>query len=389
MQALSWRRIGTALLLDLGAPIALTVATVHELAYDGSPVAKWVGALAMVWILVLRRRVPVVTMAVCLALAASLWAWSSPTVADLALLAALYSVARHRTFRIAAVAAVVLEAALVAAAFRYAPADSVDDYVVVLSGVAAAALFLGTTLRANSQYLRAVEDRAAQLEHDRAQQAEIGAAAERARIAREMHDIVAHSLAVVITLSEGAAVTATRDPDAAAALMRQVAGAGRTSLEEMRRLLQVLRSDDPTGRAPQPDLAMLPALLDDVRAAGLAVELVQDVPPGSLERSAETTVFRVVQEALTNVLKHARSATRVAVRIAIDGGSVTFSVADDGRSRPGSVPGDGNGVLGMTERVGLFGGTVSAGPSSDGWVVDGGFPLRAAAPVVPARGDRP
>jgi signal transduction histidine kinase len=381
MPVLPWRRIWTVALFDLGAPIALTIATAHELAYDGAPPTKWIAAMALVWVLVVRRRFPVVVFAVCMVLAALLSLWS-PTVGELSLLVALYTVAAHRRLGVALGAALVLEVGVVVGVLRYAPSQSIDDYLVVLSGVAAAALFLGTTMRANRQYLRVVEDRAARLERERVQQAELAAADERARIAREMHDIVAHGLAVVVTLADGAALTATKDPARAASAMHQVADAGRSSLEEMRRLLRVLRTDGAPELAPQPELRMLETLVDDVRAAGPEVTLRNSVDAAELDGATQATLFRLVQEALTNVLKHAPTSRRIDIDIERSPGGIVFGVENAGAVRPvehthttASI--DGNGIVGMRERVAAFGGSLDVGPTDDGWFVRGVLPTAA------------
>ena len=213
--------------------------------------------------------------------------------------------------------------------------------------------------------------RADQLERERDQQATFAAAEERTRIAREMHDIVAHSLSVMVTLSEGAALKQTTEPERADPAMRQVSADGHQALDEMRRLLGVLRTEDaPESCQPLPGLAQLDELFDQVRATGLAAGPTVTGTPVAMLPGAELTVYRIVQEALTNTLKHAASPTRVEVAIACRPGSVTVDVHDDGarparpesgadgRSRRARATGTGcparaggHGLVGMRERA--------------------------------------
>ena len=374
-----WRRRGSRIVdlaADLGAPLLLSGVAIHELLYNGWGWITWLLIAGMVWPLVLRRRMPVVVFAVCGAFAAALLATGIVSFASAALLVALYSVAAHTLFRYAIVCALLLEVGVVLVA---AQSTSADDETAFLTGLALASLFLGTTLRSKRQYLASVEDRAARLELDRAQQAQLAAAAERTRIAREMHDIVAHGLSVMITLAEGAAATVGTQPDAARTAMERVASGGRQSLAEMRKLFDVLRAEEAVDRAPQPSLAALDALLDDVRTTGLEVRLATSGSPVALSPAAQATIYRIVQESLTNVMKHAHEAT--AVRVALDyrPSVVRFAIQDDAgaRRRPsgdgasGAWPTSGKGLLGMRERVAIFDGTLDAGPDEAGWLVRG------------------
>jgi signal transduction histidine kinase len=243
------------------------------------------------------------------------------------------------------------------------------------------------------------------LERERDQQALIAAAEERTRIAREMHDVVAHSLSVMVTLSEGAARKQAVDPPRAAEAIRQVSATGREALDEMRRLLGVLRTESKpaagnelaagsepaaeggTGeRRPQPGVAQLGRLLDQVRVTGLAVTSVLTVTPEDMSPGAELTVYRIVQEALTNTLKHAAGPAEVRIAIARRLGEVIVDVHDDGAARPGR-PRDGHGLTGMSERAAVYGGTVSAGfDPAGGWRVQARLPI---AEPPRAEGARP
>jgi signal transduction histidine kinase len=361
------------LLLNVfAAPLLLSGLAVHDLAYNGSGLLIWALAGATIWPLALRRRAPVAVFVICLLGLFVLYASASPPFAGFALLPALYTVAAHRSIRRALAAAAVLELLVVLEAIQQAPAGSIDDFIVVLSALAFAALFLGTTLRTQRRYLVSLEDRADRLERERVREAELAATAERTKIAREMHDIVAHGLSVVITLAEGAAARVDSDPVTARRTMEQVAATGRQSLGEMRRLLGVLRLPDDTSRSPQPMIGDLPALIDDVRATGLLVDFEVDGRLDDLDPTLQSAVFRVVQESLTNVIKHAADAHSAHVRVQRNARSVTFSVRDDGRVRAASSRA-GNGLTGMAERAALFGGSVEASAEENGWTVRGEF----------------
>ena len=228
-------------------------------------------------------------------------------------------------------AAAVVEVGVILAAIRYSPGHGLIPSIVFLTGIVAAGLFIGTTLRARRAYLAALVERAARLEHERDQQARLAATAERTRIAREMHDIVAHSLSVVISLADGAALTNRSHPDQATAAMEQVSAVGRQALSETRRLLGVLRDDhDPADLAPQPGLDRLDDLLARVRDAGLPTRLVVTGQPVRLAATEQTAVYRIVQEALTNVIKHARHVTDVQVRLDWSAEGLDVEISDDG-----------------------------------------------------------
>lgn len=354
----------------VAAPALLSALAFHDLGYNGAGPLSWLLGVLTIWPLVARRRAPVFVFAICLVGLLGLYATSSPPFAGFALLPALYTVAAHRSTRQSLLAGGALELLVVLEAVQQAPAGSIDDTIVVLSASAIAALFLGTTLRTQRQLVASLEDRASRLEREGEQEAVLAAAAERTKIAREMHDIVAHGLSVVITLSEGAAARIDTDPATAKGTMQQVATTGRQSLGEMRRLLGVLRSDEESSRAPQPGLAELDALVDDVRATGLTVDLRTAGHLIDLDPTMQTALFRSVQEGLTNVLKHADAATRATVRIERDVAVVRFSVRDDGRTR-GPKQLAGNGLTGMAERVALFGGAIRTAAGPDGWTLEG------------------
>ena len=219
------------------------------------------------------------------------------------------------------------------------------------------------------RYVAALVERAVQLERDRDQQAEIARARERERIAREMHDVMAHSVSVMIALSEGARAAARDSPEDSIDAIGRVAETGRHTLSELRRLLGAVRADGekPTlEHTPQPGAPQLIDLAAQFQQAGLPVRLVLDGTP-STDPALGLTVFRIVQESLTNALRHARGLTEVHVRVTWEVGEVTILVQDDA-----TLPTDGHqrqpgrGILGMEERVALYGGSVEAGPGPDG-----------------------
>ena len=205
-------------------------------------------------------------------------------------------------------------------------------------------------------------------------------AAERAAIARELHDVVAHHMSVMVVQAGAARAVSASDPAATAEALRQIEASGRTGLTEMRRLLEVLKAEeDGNGRAPQPGLARMSELLDAMRASGLPVEAIVEGSPRPLPPGVDLSAYRIVQEALTNALRHAGGASaRVVVRY--DPGAVELEVADDGPGLPEDPEASGgHGLIGMRERVQLFGGELEAGPRPGG-----GFLLRARLPSEPA-----
>jgi signal transduction histidine kinase len=204
---------------------------------------------------------------------------------------------------------------------------------------------------------------------------------ERARIARELHDIVSHNLSVVVVQAAGARAQAAAD--APGSTLEKIERSGREALVEMRRLLGVLRRDNPdedaTALAPSPGIGQLPELAGRVRAAGLEVELRIEGDCSALPPALELTAYRIVQEALTNTLKHAGSGARAEVAVLREAGALAIDVLDDGSGRPPgdrSSPEGGHGLIGIRERVAVFGGEVRAGPRPAG-----GFHVRARLPL--------
>ncbi|MFE2108779.1 sensor histidine kinase [Kitasatospora sp. NPDC059463] len=245
----------------------------------------------------------------------------------------------------------------------------------------------GRLTRVRRAYLVELEDRAARLERERDAQAKVAVAAERARIARELHDVVAHNVSVMIVQADGAAYVLDNSPQQAKEALGTIASTGRQALVEMRRLLGVLRTADTKGEeyVPQPGVEELPELLDQVRTAGLQVDFATSGDPRELPRGVELTVYRIVQEALTNVRKH--GGPDVHARVAVDFGEreLAVLVEDDGRGSTdeqlaaGGTDGQGHGLIGMRERVGMVSGSLDVGPRPGG-----GFRIRAVLPLKAA-----
>lgn len=244
------------------------------------------------------------------------------------------------------------------------------------------AFLLGWTVRTSREAASALRQRAEQLERTREAEARRAAVEERNRIAREMHDVVAHSLGLMIVQAEAGPVVVPRDPDRAVAAFDTISATGKSALSEMRRLLGVLR-DDPDGvgpdRSPQRGADGIPDLVQSMREAGLDVHLHQQGQLVDLPAAVDLSAYRIVQEALTNVLKHAGPA-RVDIRIAQRESALDIEISDDGLGGQAERATDGKGLIGMRERVGLVGGQLSVGPGEGGgWTVHACLPLEAVA----------
>jgi signal transduction histidine kinase len=320
-----------------------------------------------------RRSAPVTAVVISLAVTA-LFIWNSSSMGGIALMISLYAVAVHHSVRaswiaLGATAAAVTLVGLVTAGMVTDPADA-DVISTILGGLFA--VLIGINIGNRKRYIGALVDRAGQLARERDQQAQLAAASERSRIAREMHDIVAHSLSVMIRLADGAEAMVEKDPEASLAAIRNVGSTGRASLAEMRRLLGVLRDEENelAERTPQPTLDELPQLVESYRAAGLPATLtVTGVPPTG--QGAQVTIYRAVPEALTNALRYARQPTRVEVLLECADGAVAVTVTDDGAPGETAVSeGSGRGLIGMAERAALYGGQVTSGRlPGGGWRV--------------------
>jgi signal transduction histidine kinase len=337
--------------------------------------APWFFTPALAAPLILRRRCPIAVFSALSAIAFAQWLANVQLGADLALLVSLYTVADERPRRVAVGAALLLEIGAVLAAARWTLAESPLRSFVFLSGLVAVALLLGANVRARRAHVNSLLERAARLEIERDQQAQIAAAAERTRIAREMHDVIAHTLAVIVALVDGASAKLYRDPEQAGRALQNVADLGRQTLDDTRRLLGVLRtSPAPESRLPQPGIPEIAGLLEQVSATGLEVAMQVHGAPVPLPPGPALTAYRIVQEATTNVLKHATGATTVVIKLHYRARSLDLEVHNDGPvvqaqgvARAGPT---GFGLAGMRERAAIYDGSVSAGPDpSGGWIV--------------------
>jgi signal transduction histidine kinase len=340
-------------------------------------------AVPLVW----RRRAPFVAFGVLCLIAFVQWLGTNPLAADVAMLIAFYTVAATCTMRRVAVAATVLEGGVVLAVVRYD--DGQRHHLlafIFLSALVVAAGVLGVNVRVRRAYLAEVEQRAERLELERDQQAQLAVAAERGRIAREMHDIIAHNLTVMIALADGASLTADSDLRRASAAMGEVSASGRRALGEMRRVLGVLRdASGPAELAPAPGLADLDLLLATVRSTGLNAVLTCEGQIADLPASLQLSIYRLVQESITNSVKHAVAASAVSVRLRRTPHAIDVLVTDDGTGdeAPRDPLAVGHGLVGMRERVSIHGGSIDAGRTSTGWRVHASFPALAADVVDP------
>jgi signal transduction histidine kinase len=352
------------------AAVLLIGCLLFNRSFGGNHAVNALLQIGLVLPLVWRRRAPSAVFAVLATVAFVQWLVAVPLPADLALLVALFTLAVHATPVRALVGAGILEGGVLMATFRWRPVgDTAFASIVFLSGMVAAALFVGLTLRTWRAYMDTLVERANRLELERDQRARLAAAAERSRIAREMHDVVAHNVSIMVTLAEGARAATGSNPAGAAEAMGEVSSTGRLALADMRSLLGVLHDQgERADLAPQPDLSTLPTLIDGVQSTGIAVELDQrgarfEVPPG-----IGLTVYRMVQESLTNVLKHGDGVSQAVVTLGYEYPYIALSVRDDGAVARSGV--GGHGLRGMRERAAVCGGRLTAGPHPDGgWEV--------------------
>jgi signal transduction histidine kinase len=246
---------------------------------------------------------------------------------------------------------------------------------------------VGDSLRTRRAYYAELEERAARLHREREAQSKAAVAAERARIARELHDVVAHNVSVMVVQADGAAYVLDAAPDQAKQALRTISQTGRLALAEMRRLLGVLRASDDSGSEylPQPGVDQLGELIRQVRGAGLPVDFDVKGTARPLSSGVELTAYRVVQEALTNTRKHGGPLASATVRLNYGERELRMLIDDDGHGarqelyQEGGADGLGQGLIGMRERIAMLGGTLDTGPRpGGGFRVSAALPLRAA-----------
>jgi signal transduction histidine kinase len=309
-----------------------------------------------------------------------------PATTDLAILILLYTLAAYCSRRVSVWGLAVCLVGSEVALFRWinlAHSDVLGRLAigtVLFAGPALLAWLLGDSMRYRRAYYANLEDRAARLEREQDAQARAAVAAERARIARELHDVIAHNVSVMVVQADGASYALDTDPGRAADALAAISATGRQALAEMRRLLGVLRRDedgDSHGLAPQPGIGELGELLDQARTAGLPVSFTVEGEPRPLPGGAALAAYRIVQESLTNTRKHAGPVASASVLLRYSDDALVLAISDDGQGSPAVPDGAGQGLTGMRERVAMYGGSVAAGPRPGG-----GFEVVATLPLM-------
>jgi signal transduction histidine kinase len=375
------------LLVDSGLAAGTAGASVVGLAIQGRITPAMLGFCAALCLpLLLRHWAPRMSYACITVVALLQWLISGPQLADVTVLIALYWVCLYGDA--AAIVAAVAVAEIGALMLALSWESQEFKYWFGVTGLTVAAAALGLMIRQRRELLVSLREKAARLERERDQQAELGAAAERARIAREMHDIVSHNLTVMIALADGARYALESSPEQASSAIERVSATGRQALVEMRRLLGVLRGEHTTELLePQPTLERLDDLIARVDAAGIPVKVDVDGNLQGLAPGVQLAVFRVAQEALTNTLKHAARPTAACLQLRCRGGQVDLDITNTGfapdaaaASRQPSATADGRGLRGMRERANIYDGQLEVGPTDDGgWRVH--LRLQADAPT--------
>ena len=311
---------------------------------------------------------------------------------DLAIVILLYTLAAYCPRRQSVPGlAICLAGSAVAVARWVPPGTSLLHWLVVgsiaFAGPTVIAWVLGDSMRYRRGYYAALEDRAARLERERDAQAQVAAAAERARIARELHDVIAHHVSVMVVQADGASYALDSSPDRARQALAAIAGTGRQALAEMRRMLGVLRSGDGSpGVVPLPGIEQLGELLEQTRASGLAVSFAVEGVPAPLPGGLALAAFRIVQESLTNTRKHGGPGARATVLLRYCEDMLVLQISDDGAGAAAAQDGAGHGLTGMRERVALYSGTLHTGPRPGG-----GYQVTARLPLsgAPAAAGQP
>jgi signal transduction histidine kinase len=408
----SWATRGAPSLLDAAVAGVVTLLAVsgsvgeaHPAVHATASQIHWLkghqpgGAYALVVIsgvaLLFRRRWPLVVLAVTVvATAAYAAAGYVPGAALCPVYVALFTVATHEPRPVAMWAGGVSVVVL----FVATGANSVFGWLggtnTVMVALSVASIALGLAVAGRRQVFAAMVERAERAERDREDEARQRVDAERLRIARELHDVVAHSMSMINVQAGVAAHVLPTHPDEAIEALTAIKVASREALRELRAILNVLRQVDAAdvGRVPAPRLAQLDALADATTQAGLPTAMSVSGSPAGLPQTVELAAYRIVQESLTNVLRHAGPHARATVQVTIGDGVVLVQVDDDGRG--GVAPeagigefheGTGAGIAGMRERAAAFGGTVEAGPGPGrGWRVRAVLPVPGDTPTPPA-----
>lgn len=332
-------------------------------------------ALATVVPLWFRRKAPAVVYFIVAGVLFVQWSLQLWQPVGVCVLIALYTLASRGPLRALGWAVAIAVAEVTLAVWVLSDAGGRLQGMFFLLGTVTAATALGLTVRIRRMYVVSLEDRAHRLEVERDQRERLTAAAERTRVAREMHDILGHNLSVMVTLADGAATLAANRNESSTEALRILADTGRQAMGELRRVLGVLSEDerDPRSLSPQPGIGDLDALLSRVRAAGLPVAYRTSGDLDGLGGGMQLAVYRIVQEALTNTLKHAGPGATAEVALSNEAGRVHVHVADTGATATAGPPGEpGHGLVGIRRRAALYGGDVRIGPREQGpgWIVD-------------------
>ena len=380
------------MLVDSGLAAALLFAGLGPAVAKGVPVGIPL-AFGLAVPVVFRRAHPVAAYATAVAAGGVQVALGiRPAVPDVAILILLYTLAAYTPRRVSVWGLAVCLAGSAVGILRWTSLAShslpgwLTAGAMLFAGPALLAWVLGDSMRYRRAYYASLEDRAARLEQERDAQARIAAVAERARIARELHDVIAHNVSVMVVQADGASYALGTDPARVREALAAISATGRQALAEMRRLLGVLRREEGGGRserAPQPGIGELGELLDQARSAGLPVSFTIEGDPRPLPDGIALAAYRIVQESLTNTRKHAGPVASASVTLRYSGDALVLAISDDGWGGLGgaAVPGGaGHGLTGMRERVVMYGGSVAAGPRPGG-----GFEVVATLPLTLAQ----
>lgn len=382
-----------ALFLGSGL-LSLVLAGVDDANAEGSSSSTLAACLVGTAVLFWRRRAPLTATALTvLVFGATLAASGGTAGLEFALAYVIYAVAASRPPLVAwATLGGVLIGTSLAAWWWVTPQGAIRDengnelFVdAVLTSIVGVAIFclvalaIGTSVRNRRLHIADLVERANALARDREQQAQLARVTERTRIAREMHDVVAHSLSVMIALADGAGAALERSPEKARTALGELSDTGRTALADMRRVLGVLDGAD-APLEPQPGQPDVADLVERFRTAGVAVRTSGLETPLPDDAGLQLAVYRIIQESLTNVLRHAPGTTGVDLSLRSGPEALTVEVVDRGATVAGAEsPGAGRGLVGMRERAGVYGGTVTAGPWQGGWRVLATLPWRKDA----------
>jgi signal transduction histidine kinase len=335
-----------------------------------------VAGLGLLIPLIWRRTHTFPVFLVCTGVALVQWATNTRLMpSNIGLLVALYAVAVYGSAKQSRIALGIGMFGVLLATTRYWYSSDLKQQFTIM--VALAALVFGVWAfgerrRTRALYVAQLEERAARLEHDRDRESKLAVTEERTRIAREIHDVVAHGLSIMIVQADGGLYAADASPEQAKKALATIGDTGRTSLTEMRKMLGLLKEDvradlDPDQPRPQPGVSQLPELIENVCQAGLAVEYQVTGQPRDLPALLGLTAYRIVQEGLTNSLKHAGPGARTSVQLDYGREILTVVVTDDGRGAAAAGSTDpGHGLVGMRQRASISGGTVTAGPKAGG-----------------------